>query len=456
MGSWIGDNKRVMQESIRPPMVSGLPLVGSLLPLLNNPHDFIQEAYHRYGPAFRFRAAHREYVVLAGVKANRFVSGEGKDLFGVDTFWGKAGEYMGCPHMMIAVDGDIHRYQRNAMMPLLSQTAFKNRIEDLAEPVELIIKEYRGVRSADIGAILRQLISNQIGFTLQGHMSSYRTVQQMIYYFGSVMNVYGLRKWPAAMLRTPRFQYAKYVTHQHVRKTLEIAEARTEDQKQDRPLYLDAMLPIMRAKPDWYCEGDIAVHALLPFVAALDTVASTMGFILYRLLTNPTLAEHIQKEVDLYFGNSLPSLKQLREMDDLNGLIKETMRIQPTGFGITRSAKTDFEFEGFKIRQGAEILVFTTADHRNPEYFHNPELFDIQRYRAPRNEHKQVAYAPFGKGPHSCLGASLSEIMMPLNLGLLLNKLVIKPASELSKVKLRFNPAPVLSDNFKVDLFPRK
>lgn len=437
------------------PSVRGLPVVGSLGTLLKNPHAFVQDAYHKYGPVFRFRALHREYVVLAGVTANRFVAGEGKDCFGVEEFWGKAGEYMGCPHMMVAVDGEIHRHQRNAMAPLLGQNAFRERLADLATPVEVIIRRYQSSTEVDIGAVLRQMVSNQIGFTLQGHRSSYRTVQQMIYYFGGVMNVYGLRKWPAFMLKTPKFQYAKYVTQQHIRKTLSIAKARSEQQKTAQPLYLDVMLPLMQAKPEWYSSGDIAIHALLPFVAALDTVAATMGFALHRLLREPALQARISKEITPVFGGRLPSLEELRGMEDLNGLVRETLRLQPTGFGITRTATRDFEFEGYQIKQGEDILVFTTADHRNSDYFPQPEQFDIERYRAPRNEHKQPAYAPFGKGPHYCLGASLAEIMLPLNLGLLLNRLSIIPACDLERVKLTFNPAPVLSDRFRVRLRAR-
>lgn len=48
-----------------------------------------------------------------------------------------------------------------------------------------------------------------------------------------------------------------------------------------------------------------------------------------------------------------------------------------------------------------------------------------------------------------CLGASLADIILPLNLGLILYHLEITPACDLNAVKTIFNPAPVLSDNFK-------
>lgn len=440
----------------RPPLVKGIPLVGNLPALLDNPHAFVKRAYQQYGEVFRFRALHREYVVLAGPDANRLISGEHKDLFCVDGFWGKATAYMQCPHMLVGVDGDIHRHQRNLMLPLLSQNAFRDRVDSLAEPVTSLIRKNGQRESVAWGPLARQMISNQIGYNLQGYKTSYRKVQQMIYYFGGVMNVFGLRKWPRWMLLTPRFLLAKHLTEQQVEHILTYSEQRTDAQRQAQPLYLDTILPALKAKPEWYSRGDMRSHAMLPFIAALDTVAATLGFMLHRLLQNPALLQRLRTEVDAVFAHGIPDIKTLRGMEDLNGMVKETLRLQPTAFGITRNATEHFEFKGYRIRKGQDILIFTTADHTNPTCFPNPEAFDIDRYRAPRNEHRHPAYAPFGKGSHMCLGASLAEIILPLNLGLVLYHLDITPACDLNKVVTTFNPAPVLSENFNVHLKMRR
>ena len=61
----------------RPPLVKGLPLLGSSIPLLKNPHEFVKQAYKTYGDVFRFEAGPRKFVVIGGVDANRFVTGKG-------------------------------------------------------------------------------------------------------------------------------------------------------------------------------------------------------------------------------------------------------------------------------------------------------------------------------------------------------------------------------------------
>jgi cytochrome P450 len=174
-----------------------------------------------------------------------------------------------------------------------------------------------------------------------------------------------------------------------------------------------------------------------------------------RILENPDLYQRIQTEVDEVFSKGIPDSETLLAMNDLNGLYRETLRLQPTGFGITRTATKNFVFKGFQVYKGEDVLIYTTAEHRNEQYFPDPLKFDIERYREPRNEHRQAAFAPFAKGPHACLGAGMSELMGPLNMGLILYNWDLKPACDLKKVKMTFNPAPVLSDNFKIKITRR-
>jgi len=435
----------------RPPLVSGDPLLGSVRPMLSNPLVFLQQAYQHHGDVFRFKVPGKEFTVLGGINANRFVAGEGRHCFSVDGFWGEAGRHMECPHMVTMVDGDMHRYQRALMGPALAQQAFKHSIVHMADNVESLLRKRAQGTPLAVGGLMRQLLSNQLSDLLLGRKASYRNVEAMIYYFSAVTKVFALGSWPRFMLSTPKVKWAQWVTNRELQDTLQQARVRMAAAP-DQGLYLDRVLPALDARPDWFTDGDKLAHVLLPYVAALDTVAATKGFMLYQLLRDPALYNRVRQEVDACFAKGVPDLQGLRELSNLNGFYRETMRLYPAAFGIPRTAAQDFEYQGYSIKQGDKVLVFTTADHLNPKYFPNPTVFDIERYQSPRDEHRQVAYAPFGKGPHNCLGASLSELILPLHMGLLLYLTEVEPACDLDKVRMTFNPAPVLSKNFKVRL----
>ncbi|MCG8314593.1 MAG: cytochrome P450 [Pseudomonadales bacterium] len=440
----------------RPPRVKGLPLIGSSVPLLRNPHEFVKKAYKNYGDVFRFEAGPRKFVVIGGVDANRFVAGEGKDYFTNANFFGEVGKHYNCPHMLVMLDGEIHKYQRQLMAPLLKQQALTDRLPEMAGNITDIIANAASKKTIAFGPFARQMLSNQLSQTFQGYKASHKKIEQLIFNFNAVNKVYSLRSMPKAYLYTPRVLLTQRVLHDVTRKSVKVAERRIGSGVADSPYYLDNLIPKLKEKPEWFNEGDIQAHALLLFVGALDTISATKGFMIKRLLQNPLLYQRIQREVDEVFSAGIPSLKTLRNMQDLNGFFRETMRVQPTGFGVVRTATQDFNFKGYQIYKDEDVMVFTTADHMNEKYFPNPESFDIDRYREPVCAHKQQAYAPFGKGPHNCLGASLSELIMPLHMGLMLYHLDFRAGCDLNKVKVVFNPAPVLSSNFKVRVSLRR
>ena len=78
---------------------------------------------------------------------------------------------------------------------------------------------------------------------------------------------------------------------------------------------------------------------------------------------------------------------------------------------LPRDAAIDFEFAGHQIKKGDRLFLACTATHFDPALFPEPERFDLDRYAAPRSEHKTpAAYAPFGLGPHRCLGGNMGEL----------------------------------------------
>ncbi len=64
-------------------------------------------------------------------------------------------------------------------------------------------------------------------------------------------------------------------------------------------------------------------------------------------------------------------------------------------------------------------------------------------------------FAPFGRGPHTCVAAGLAELQLMVNTCALLRYVDITPAVPLEEVKVKFIPGPIMSENFKVRLTRR-
>ncbi len=436
-----------VQTLPRPPLVKGLPVLHCLLPMISNPADFIRKQYERLGKAFRVKALNRELTVLAGIEANQYLGGDKRELFTSEISWRSFTEKAQCPHLLIGVDGECHAYQRKLLKPYFSKGALSDRVPMLHEIIERELDLLDG-RAIHVNPFIKYLMSNQIGYVMQGVQASQEETDAFMLSQNTIVNVYMFKRWSKLALIDPRYLKARYISDRF-RAKLKAFNQSVE--KGDFQSYTDKVLEGRQAKPDWFTEGDVDAHIMLPYVGGVDTAGGTHSFILYELLNHPELLPRLRKEVDQAYANGIPDYRVYEQMDDLRGFIYECMRLHPTGFALNRNATDDFEFEGYRIRKGDELLVFTTATHRDERYFPEPDKFDIERYREPRNEHRQrYVFSPFGRGAHTCVAATLAEQQLMVNFAALLRYTEFEAAVPLENLKTTFATVAFVSDNFKV------
>ena len=77
--------------------------------------------------------------------------------------------------------------------------------------------------------------------------------------------------------------------------------------------------------------------------------------------------------------------------------LREVMRYHPRSLSTSRETLEDVELAGFFIPKGEAIFPNIGAAHWNPNYFPNPEIFDINRPEKP-------THLNFGGGIFSCIG----------------------------------------------------
>ncbi|XP_022901353.1 cytochrome P450 4c3-like [Onthophagus taurus] len=142
--------------------------------------------------------------------------------------------------------------------------------------------------------------------------------------------------------------------------------------------------------------------------AGHDTVASAMGFALYTLAKYPEVQQNILDEIHDFVGDDVNeeiTLNNLKEMDYLERVIKEVLRLYPTVPLYEREMTEDISLDGLRIPKGTTISFHPYAQHRDPELFPCPERFDPDRF-LPENISKRhpFAYIPFSAGPRNCIG----------------------------------------------------
>jgi cytochrome P450 len=175
----------------------------------------------------------------------------------------------------------------------------------------------------------------------------------------------------------------------------------------------------------------LPLEVLNPILAGTDTVSGNAYMVLYTLLTHQEVLERVMAEIDAVLPVKELSWEYLKTMPSLHAAMMETLRLYPFTTGHLCQALQPFTFAGYRVEQGEEVFVAIAVSHFLPELFPEPERFEIERYRDPRNEHLQLgAYAPFGVGDRSCVGRGVAEIQLMVIIASLLSlfQLTLDPA----------------------------
>ncbi|KAM9785645.1 cytochrome P450, family 3, subfamily A, polypeptide 65 [Neosynchiropus ocellatus] len=205
-------------------------------------------------------------------------------------------------------------------------------------------------------------------------------------------------------------------------------------------------------------DPEILAQAMVFIFAGYETSSSTLGFVSYHLATHPDIQKTLQKEVDETFpGKKTASYEALMQMEYLDMVINETMRMFPIANRLERVAKTSVEINGVTVPKGCVISVPVFAIHRDPELFPEPEVYKPERF-SKENKDKMDPYSflPFGAGPRNCIGMRFAVLMMKLILVQILQRFTLVPCSE-TEVPLELATDPIINPKnpIKLKLEPR-
>ncbi|TNF34442.1 MAG: cytochrome P450 [Gammaproteobacteria bacterium] len=446
-----------MTAAPRPPLVKGLPWIGPGLALARNPEQALQGMHQQYGPVFRFKTPLIDAVCMAGPEANAFANTEGKDVLESRTFWKPLTEELDSPNAVVALDGEPHRQMRKILKPAFSRDQIDQNIPVLAAMIRKQFDAYPDDTDLPLVFASQKLTSNIVGHLLMGSTPDDHELEEFFHYANRMTVWLSVLRLPAKAMHLtggPRFKRAQAITAQVVDNA--VRKALTEPH--DRPLLANIMTEARRHHPELFTDGDIRSTGFLAFFAGIDTIGQTLVFMLWELLRNPDALREVQAEVDRVFSNGLPDAQSLAtDLPLCRNTFLETLRLHPTAFGIMRNAACDFVFNGHQVLKGENVLLYTTACHRDARYFDHPDAFDVHRHDADRETARpRHVFVPFGRGAHTCAGAAWSEAQAVLMLSVLLHHYQFSLPENMKDAKVQMRTTPTLGKDFRIHLIGKR
>jgi cytochrome P450 len=428
-----------------------IPFIGNTMEMGRDPAAFFVRCYKDHGPVYQVNVFGRKQYVIAGTEAAKFMSTKaGREGLRSKEFWDDFVDHFGASKALTQIDGEEHRRLRSIMRAGFSREAAEGQYHKLAEYIDSSISRDWKFRSK-IGVLeaYQYMIVQMIGELMSGEapLEYVKDIRVNILF---LLNVLVARVKPKFYLKNPRFKKASKRVTELGDKTVAMFMEHAENGTLPKNLLGD----IMRAHfedPEFVQKRDLAMLLTGPYVAGLDTVANTVAGCTYGILKTPGVLQKVQAEADALYAKNTVTEADVRSLQYIQGCIKEAMRIWPVAVAQMRTTTKDIEFEGHIIPEGEMILIGTSVPHYLEEYFPNPRTFDPERYNPDRKEHmKPGAYAPFGRGPHTCLGQNLAEVLMGMIISRVFHRLDLALESPNYELKTKAFPTPGPAMSFKI------
>jgi cytochrome P450 len=270
----------------------------------------------------------------------------------------------------VEADRPDHWYYRQALTPLFSPSAIKRRASAVQELCDELIDAFIDRGHCEFASEFANILPNAIVISLLGLPAE--ALSQFLAWEDDM--IHGETPEVSLAAGQTLVDYLKcHIAEQKSRAATDVMEAILAGRMADRA----------------FSEAEILGIVYLLFVAGLDTVTSTLGWIMRHLASDQALQTRLRAD---------PS--------QIPAAIEEFGR----AFGVSAPSRTvahDMVFHGVPMRAGESVLLPTFLAGRDPRAWTNPHVIDIER--RPR-------HVTFGIGPHVCLGVHLAKREMKVML----------------------------------------
>jgi len=387
----------------RPPMIKAMPLIGPLRQFTGDVLPFLHRTRQTYGDAFRMRIFGIELTCLCGPDALALL--EDDELL-CTTKAMQVLEKITKSTLTRTFDGPHHRMYRKIHTRYLNRSLEREQRDQILGCLRKHTAGWHPGRKLDVLEVAQTQTVDVLSHILNGEPFPFSSRELATVVHTLIFASYGhVPLWLA--IRNPAFKSAYKRMHDHFLDL--VARVRSNPDLADKTLigqYLD--FPPPEHVGSWE-NADLVIVPFAAYLAGFDTVASAASFLLYQLLRHRDCLERVRQEYRELPRDEAGHVDPMQQ-DFLRAAFQETVRINPPGALVIRHATRDFEFAGFTIRKGDEILVQISGDHLDGMLFPEPHKFDPTRFLGPDVTNLKRHVLPFGSGAHRCTGALIGQL----------------------------------------------
>lgn len=425
------------------PRAPALPLVGSLPHILSKRLSFFTDTRRRCGDVYFLRLGPLEMIVCNHPDHVRQILVDNERAYVKEgPFWETLRNALG--NGLPVSQGEFWQRQRRMMARQFSRAYLLALTEMIVDAIDDVIATW------DVGAtdtpvnitrVAPQVSLNVLTHTIFGGRLSPKDVSTLSDAIPAIIE--GLLSGMLAVGLPP---WIYFLGKKRVRKAIVEAEAvafRTIAACRQMKATDGSLLSLLVHAVDdetneRMTDRQLRDEVITLFVSGYDIVATALSWIFDLLTQHPAVCRKLQVEVDAVLAGRRPGAADLQKLEYTEMVLKESLRMYPPIYWFTRMAQEEDVLGGVPIHTGTTVALMSYAIHHHPDFWEEPFTFDPERFSPERSVNRhEMAWLPFGMGPHGCIAKELAMMEMKLLLACVLQRFdLTAKKSRLTKPKM--------------------
>ncbi|XP_026494957.1 cytochrome P450 18a1 [Vanessa tameamea] len=195
------------------------------------------------------------------------------------------------------------------------------------------------------------------------------------------------------------------------------------------------------------------------FSAGMETIKSSLLWMIVFMLRNPDVKRRVQEELDSVIGRErLPTIEDMPNLPYTETTILETLRMSSiVPLATTHSPTKDVHLNGYRIPAGSQVVPLINCVHMDPNLWDEPNKFNPSRFIDESGKIKRPEFfMPFGVGRRMCLGDVLARMEMFMFFASMMHQFDVQTEDGAAPPSLEGTVgATIAPENFRVKFVPR-
>lgn len=409
-----------MTATLRPLGPRGTLVAGNLSDFARDPLGFLERASRDYGPVASFRFGRTRAIFVSDPALIEEVLVKRRDSFMKARALRALSRLFG--NGLLTSEGEYWRRQRRLAQPAFHPGSMNGHAAVVVTRASRVFDKWKDGDQIDFHASMKDLLMAIVAESLFG-----AEVAEKASGIGaaleSTMDRYAGRRGVARfapdwlpLAETRRYLAGVAALEEFVRDVV-ADRRRSGDKRKD---LLAMLLSARNEDGTGMSDSQIRDEAITLFVGGFDTPALAMSWTWYLLSKNPKAAAKLVDEVDRVLAGRSPDMDDISHLVYTQQVVKESMRLYPPAWLLSREAREDTTVGGHPVARGVHVMMSPWVMHRDERFFDNPLKFDPDRWESSvAAKLPRFAYFPFGGGPRVCIGAAFAMMETTLILAML-------------------------------------